>query len=57
MFKIGDTVIVLRTYELLTVKGIETREGRVVYLCGREGTDESRSFTEEEIVDPFGRKV
>jgi hypothetical protein len=57
MYELGEMVLVLRTYELLTVKGIEKLEGgRTIYLCGRPENDERRPLTEEDLRYPFGRK-
>jgi hypothetical protein len=54
MFQIGDFVLVRRTYELLQVKAIQTWGGKTLYLCGREGTEDPRSYAEVELSNPIG---
>jgi hypothetical protein len=57
MYELGETVLVVRAYELLGVKGIETLEGdRTIYLFGRPEHDERQPLTADELTYPFGRK-
>ncbi len=56
MFQVGEMVLIRSTYELLHVKEVETRDGKTVYHCGREGTEQSRPIMEDELSYPYGRK-
>ncbi len=56
MFQVGEMVLVRSTYELLHVKGVETKDGTTVYVYGREGRDNDRPFADGELSYPFGRK-
>lgn len=52
MFRIGEDVMVRKTYELFRVKAIEERAGETLYVCGREaGAD--RRFAEDELIELF----